>query len=113
MKLYAFRDRMNDERKNLASHHALDMYRIVSMLTRAEYDLVRSLNTTYARSETVVAASIIVRDAFNDLESIGLLRLRTAAMDTGLQWSEVRPNDLVSVLGKLFPRGRGSRRMRV
>lgn len=106
MKLHAFRDRMNDERKNLASHHALDIYRIVSMLTREEYDLVKNLSTTYVRSEAVVTASSTVRDAFNDLDSIGLLRLRTGAMETGLQWSEVRPDDLVSVLDEFFPRVR-------
>ena len=94
---------MNDEHKNLTSYHALGMYRIVSMLTRAEYDLARSLSTTHARSEAVVAASIIVRDEFNDLDSIGLLHLRTAAMETGLPWSAVRPNGLCRFLANYFP----------
>ena len=38
MKLHAFRNRKDDPDKRLASHHALDVYRIVSMLTRDEYD---------------------------------------------------------------------------
>ena len=40
MKLHAFRDRL-DDRKQLARYHALDLYRIVAMLTRDEYDEVR------------------------------------------------------------------------
>ena len=98
--------RIKDERKNLGAHHALDIYRIVSMLTREEYDLVRRLSTGYADSEAVVAASTIVRNEFKNLEGIGSLRLRQGAMEAGLQWSEVRSDDFVLVLGELFPPGR-------
>jgi hypothetical protein len=103
MKLHALRDLIKDKRKNLGAHHALDIYRIVSMLTREEYYLVRKLSTDYADSEAVVAASTIVRNSFKNLEGIGLLRLRKGAMEAGLQWSEVRSDDFVSVLGELFP----------
>ena len=108
MKLHALHDRIKDESKNLGAHHALDIYRIVSMLTREEYALVRKLSTGYADSEAVVAASTIVRNAFKNLEGIGLLRLRQGAMEAGLQWSEVRSDDFVLVLGELFPPGRVS-----
>ena len=108
MKLHALRDRIEDESKNLGAHHALDIYRIVSMLTREEYDLVRKLSTGYADSEAVVAVSTIVRNEFKNLEGIGLRRLRKGAMEAGLQWSEVRSDDFVLVLGELFPLGRVS-----
>lgn len=52
-KLHAFRDRVNDERKNLALHHALDLYRIVAMMTRDEYDLVQDLARRHADSSAV------------------------------------------------------------
>jgi len=45
MKLHAFRDRVHDERKSLATHHATDIYRILSMLTREEFDVVKSIGT--------------------------------------------------------------------
>lgn len=109
MKLHALRDQIKDERKNLGAHHALDIYRIVSMLTREEYDLVRKLSTYYADSEAVVAASTIVRNEFKNLEGIGLLRLRQGAMEAGLQWSEVRPDDFVAVLGEFFPHSRAGK----
>ena len=103
MKLHAFRDRKDDEDKRLGAHHALDIYRIVSMLTREEYDLVRRLSGEYADSEAVVAAAAIVRDAFSNPDGIGLLRLRQYARETDLQWRDVSADDLVSVLGELFP----------
>lgn len=103
MKLHAFRDRRHDERKNLGEHHALDIYRIVSMLTRDEYDLVRALSKTFADFDAVATASVVVRDAFSDDRGIGLLRLRAAATHTGLKWSDIRSDELGSVLKEFFP----------
>ena len=105
MKLHAFRDRKDDPNKHLGSHHALDIYRIVSMLTRDEYDLVRRLSGEYAESEAVVAAVAIVGDAFSNPDGIGLLRLRQYAREEQPQWGGVRADDFVSVLGELFPSG--------
>jgi hypothetical protein len=41
MKLHAFGDRMDDADAYLGRHHALDIYRIVAMLTEGDYTLVR------------------------------------------------------------------------
>ncbi len=43
MKLLAFRDRIHDEAKSLARHHALDVYRIIGLVTEAEDDVVRTV----------------------------------------------------------------------
>ncbi len=43
MKLHAFRDRLDDPRKDLAQHHALALYRIVTMLTEDEFDGVHPI----------------------------------------------------------------------
>jgi len=40
MKLMAFRDRLHDEDKDLGRHHAIDVYRIIGLLTEGEYDHV-------------------------------------------------------------------------
>ena len=103
MKLHAFRDRKDDQNRRLGAHHALDIYRIVSMLTPDEYDLVRRLSAIHGRSGPVVVATRVVREAFCDLDSIGLLRLRQYARETGLPWHAVSADDFVSVLGELFP----------
>ena len=36
MKLFAFRGRKDDPAKGMAQHHALDLYRVVAMLTEDE-----------------------------------------------------------------------------
>lgn len=102
MKLHAFRDRASDERKNLASHHALDIYRIISMLTREEFELVGSLRTQSARAGPVREAQAIVRGAFRSADSTGMLRLRRAFADAGLPWSDQLSGDFLSALHDLF-----------
>ena len=102
MKLHAFRDRKEDADKHLGSHHAVDIYRIVSMLTRDDYDLVKRLSGKYANSEPVVSAVAIVGDFFSDPDSTGLLRLRQYANEASLQLDSVRVEEFVAVLGELF-----------
>ena len=102
MKLHAFRDRKDDPDKRQGAHHAIDIYRIVSMLTRDEYDLVRRLRGEHARSEVVAAATAIVRDAFTNPDDGGLLRLRQYAREAYPQWYSVRAEELGTVLNELF-----------
>ena len=47
MKLFAFRDRKDDDEKEFARHHALDLYRIVAMLSEPEYTIGLTLSTKY------------------------------------------------------------------
>lgn len=103
MKLHAFRDRVDDVRKNLASHHALDIYRIVAMMTRDEYDLVQELARQHADSAAVQEARNIVADQFGDDRSIGMIRLLKGAEDAGLSRGDILGDEFRGVLGELFP----------
>jgi len=76
MKLFAFRDRKSDPEKGFARHHALDLYRIVAMLTREEYDQVLRLVQNYGENHAVVVAKQIIKQDFKSTESLGALRLR-------------------------------------
>ena len=38
MKLFTFRDRVSDDDRDLGRHHALDILRIVAMMTKDEYE---------------------------------------------------------------------------
>lgn len=76
MKLFAFRDRCNDERKDMARHHALDVYRIVAMITSEEDPVVRALSATYRQHPKVAEARHVVRVHFAQSDSLGILRLR-------------------------------------
>src|SRR5690606_10143819 len=76
MKLHAFRDRLDDERKELAAYHAGDIYRIVAMLTREEFELIKALSASHVDAGPVIEAAAIVRRAFGAPDAIGVLRLR-------------------------------------
>ncbi|MEQ9616828.1 MAG: hypothetical protein RLN60_02205 [Phycisphaerales bacterium] len=103
MKLHAFRDRVDDERKDLGAHHALDVYRIIAMLNREEYDLVKRLAEDHAASDAVRDARAIVSNSFGSSSSVGVLRLLAGAEDAGLSRSAVQVDEFVSVLSELFP----------
>lgn len=75
-KLLAFRDRMNDADKALGRHHALDIYRIVGLLTREEDVHVRELSREFGFHPTVNAAREIVEGYFLPMDGIGRIRIR-------------------------------------
>lgn len=103
MKLHAFRDRANDESKHLASHHALDLYRIVAMMTRDDYDLVQDLATRHANSMAVQDARDIVAKQFAGDRSVGMIRLLAGAERAGLLRANIRGDTFRDVLTELFP----------
>lgn len=76
MKLCAYRDRMDDADKNLGQHHALDIYRIVGLLTEDEDANVRSLSAEFAEHPVVVDARQIAATHFISPDGIGRLRIR-------------------------------------
>lgn len=102
MKLHAFRDRVNDEKKKLASHHALDLYRIVAMMTRDEYELVQQLARRHADTTAVQEAGVVVVEQFGSDRSIGMTRLLAGAEDAGLPRASLRGDEFREVLGELF-----------
>jgi hypothetical protein len=76
MKLLAFRDRCHDERKDMARHHALDIYRIIAMITPEEDSVIRALAATHLDHPKVVEARRVVGERFAAQDSLGILRLR-------------------------------------
>lgn len=76
MKLFAFRDRKNDQEKDFARQHVLDLYRIVAMLTREEYGQVLGLVQKYEENHIVIEAKQIITQDFKSNDSLGALRLQ-------------------------------------
>jgi hypothetical protein len=99
MKLCAFDDRKNDQRRDVGRHHVLDLYTIVGLMTEAEYDRARELGRKLALDGSVRRAGAIVRDHFATLNSIGLLRLREHALYT----SDFAIDDFIAVLNEILP----------
>lgn len=76
MKLFAFRDRCIDADKDMGRHHALDLYRIVAIMTENEYQKTEQRIEQHQNKPVVVEAKRIVKDYFRSGESLGSLRLR-------------------------------------
>jgi hypothetical protein len=76
MKLHAFRDRCQDAEKDLGRHHALDIYRIVAMMTEEEFEQTRQQVAAQRDHPVLVESARIVGEYFESVESLGSLRLR-------------------------------------
>jgi len=81
MTLHAFKARIDDERKQLARHHALDLYRIVAMLTEAEFDGVRPLVTEFKEESVVQVAREVAIAHFTHPDASGVLRRHAYVRD--------------------------------
>lgn len=98
MKLFAFRDRKEDARKDLGRHHALDLYHIVGMMTEKEYKRSVDLASHYRGHQHVSIACDIVGECFSAPENLGVLRLR----EHRLFRNEFDVDTFISVLRELF-----------
>lgn len=76
MKLGALRDRIGDADKDGGRHHALDLYRIMAMLTEAEDAVARELRRRHAGHPVIAQAVRAVDELFADGRGLGRTRLR-------------------------------------
>jgi hypothetical protein len=76
MKLTAYRDRRNDPDKDLGQHHALDVFRIVAMLTEPEPDLVQANLRHFVADAQVRSCVELVRSDFASATAPGVLAMR-------------------------------------
>ena len=76
MKLTAYRDRRNDATKDLGRHHALDVFRILAMLTEDESDQVRQYVRRFAHNPQVRSCAALVRLDFSHGTIAGVLAMR-------------------------------------
>jgi hypothetical protein len=75
MKLFAFKDRKADARKELGQHHALDLYTIVGLMTEAEYGQALEHSRALAADAHVSTARQVVASDFAATTGLGILRL--------------------------------------
>jgi hypothetical protein len=80
MKLTAYRDRKNDAEKDLGRHHALDIYRIVAMLTEPELVEVHELLKVNSGDEQVESCREVVLRDFLDEDPDGVRAMRQHAL---------------------------------
>lgn len=98
MKLGAYRDRLNDDDKDFGRHHALDIYRIVGLLTEDEDQHVRELNAELVEHPTVIEARKVAMAHFVEPNGFGRLRIKEHRLYT----SAVDLDRLANELEQLF-----------
>lgn len=98
MKLFAFRDRVNDEYKEFGRYHALDLYTIVATTTETEWDEFPAFRKWIYGEYFFKEASLIVDKYFSDLNQLGLIRLRESRYFR----SELQLDSFMEILREIF-----------
>ncbi|MCX5991397.1 MAG: hypothetical protein NTZ04_03580 [Chloroflexi bacterium] len=99
MKLFAFKDRLNDANKEFGRYHALDMYTILATTMETEWKHALELRHQYGDDPYIMEAGRLVLKHFSALDHPGMIRLRESPYyRPGLQLDE-----FMSALKELFP----------
>ncbi|MFH0997987.1 MAG: hypothetical protein V1844_21170 [Pseudomonadota bacterium] len=99
MKLFAFRDRLNDADKEFGRYHALDLYAILATTTENEWVSALKLCDQYRGHLYVVEAGRLVLKYFSSLKCLGMLRLR----ESSYYRPKMQLEAFMSALQELFP----------
>lgn len=104
MKLFALRDRLDDEEKDFGAYHAFDIYRIVAMITETEWEQAVILSSKYSEDLKIREAGEIVGQLFEEEESLGILRIRQHALTSDISIPEGNLEKMTDDLQELFKR---------
>lgn len=99
MKLFAFRDRLNDVDKEFGRYHAMDMYTILATTTEVEWRYALQLRDEYEEQTYVIEARRIVYEYFSATDRLGVIRL----MESPYWRSGLQLDEFMSALQELFP----------
>jgi uncharacterized protein (UPF0147 family) len=75
-KLKAFADNFDNEDKNMAVHHAFDIYRLIAMMEEVEYANSVNISNEVKGDPNFPIIAQIVNEMFSGLEAIGFLRIQ-------------------------------------
>jgi hypothetical protein len=100
MKIFAFRDRLNDQLKEFSRYHALDLYSIVACINEREWNAFDGFRKRLENEPHVVEAANIVQEYFSSTNKLGIIRMRESRYFR----PELQFNDFISILKELFPK---------
>jgi hypothetical protein len=101
MKLFAFRDRLDDPDKEFGRYHALDLYTILATMTEDEWEYALQLRDQYKNEPFTIEAGQLVSEYFSAPARLGMIRLR----ESPYYRPELQIGKFISVLQELFPVG--------
>lgn len=99
MKLFAFRDRLEDANKEFGRYHALDLYTILATTTEEEWGFALELRDQQEDQPYVMEAGRLVSEYFSALERMGMIRLR----ESPYYRPDLQLDEFMSALQELFP----------
>jgi hypothetical protein len=99
MKLFAFRDRVEDANKDFGGYHALDLYTTLATTTEDEWVYALKLRDQNRGKPGIVEAGRLVAKHFSGTDRLGIIRLR----ESPYYRAELRLDDFMSALQELFP----------
>jgi hypothetical protein len=76
MKITAFGDQLDKNDKKFGRHHALDVYRIVAMLSENQFDETKKQFENHAELTPVLHVRRLRKDFFSSDEALGILRIK-------------------------------------
>jgi hypothetical protein len=99
MKLFAFRDRLDDANKDFGRYHALDLYTILATTTEMEWTQALAIRDQNADEPAILEAGHLVSKYFSELNQVGMIRLR----ESPYYQPELQIEEFLSALKELFP----------
>ena len=99
MKLFAFRDRLDDANKDFGRYHALDLYSIIATTIEQEWRQALALRSQFGDQPHVLEAGRIVSELFSSRDRLGVIRLR----ESPYYRIELQLDEFISALQELFP----------
>ncbi len=101
MKLFAFRDRLDDPNKEFGRYHALDLYTILVTTTEEEWEYALQLRDQNKNDPLAKEAGNLVSEYFSTLDRLGMVRLR----ESPYYRPELQNEEFMSALQEMFPIG--------
>ena len=99
MKLFAFKDRLNDVDKEFGRYHALDLYTILATTMEMEWKYTVELRNRRGDEPYIMEAGRLVSEHFSALDRLGIIRLR----ESRYYRPELQLVEFISALKELFP----------
>ncbi len=99
MKLFAFRDRLEDANKEFGRYHALDLYMILATTTEQEWETGLEMRDQHDGEPVIEEARQLVSEYFSTLERVGMIRLR----ESPYYRTQMQLDEFISALQELFP----------
>jgi hypothetical protein len=99
MKLFAFRDRLDDADKEYGRYHALDLYTIMATTTEEEWRHALEMRNRHEDDPYIKEAGRLVSAYFADLYQMGMIRMR----ESRYYRPELQLAEFMSAIKELFP----------